>query len=262
MCGTKAVRPTGEAVFRCPNKNCPAQIEERLIHFAHKNALDIDGMGPKLCKQLLAKKLVNLPSDLFKLKAEDFASLPRMGEKSAGNLLSSVDKARTASLWRFIHGLSIRHVGERVSQILADHYKSLENLSNATLESLTVINDVGPEVAKSVVNFFQSPLNTEFLHDLMSGDLGINPTLEASPKESGLSGKRFVLTGTLPTLSRAEAKARIIAKGGRVLSSVSRETDYVVLGEAAGKKLTEAQKLNIPTISEEELLALLEKDND
>jgi DNA ligase (NAD+) len=258
VCDTKAVRGEGEAVYRCPNKNCPAQIEERLIHFAHKNALDIEGLGPKLSKQLLSENLIKKPSDLFRLTKDVLKKIPRLGDKSADNLMASIDKARKADLWRFIHALSIRHVGERVSQLLADHYKSLKKLSEASEESLVAINEVGPEVAKSVVGFFQSPLNAAFIEDMLGDSLGISPTVGEAPKEGSVSGKKFVLTGTLPTLSRAEASARITAKGGRVLSSVSKETDYVVLGEAAGKKLEQAKKLGVATISEEELLKLLE----
>jgi DNA ligase (NAD+) len=257
VCGTAAERPEGEAVYRCPNKNCPAQIEERLIHFAHKNALDIEGLGPKLAKQLLSENLIKNPSDLFRLTKDVLKRIPRLGDKSADNLMASIDKARKAELWRFIHALSIRHVGERVSRLLADHYKSLKKLSEATTESLISISDVGPEVAGSVVGFFQSPLNAAFIEDMLGDSLGISPTLKEAPKEGSVSGKKFVLTGTLPNLSRAEASARIVAKGGRVLSSVSKETDYVVLGDAAGKKLEQAKKLGVATIGEEELLKLL-----
>ncbi|MDR2404939.1 MAG: NAD-dependent DNA ligase LigA [Deltaproteobacteria bacterium] len=257
VCGTLAVKPEGEAIYRCPNKNCPAQIEERLIHFASKNALDIDGLGPKLAKLLLSENLVKLPTDIFRLKDRDLSLLPRFGEKSAANLLKSIDKARTASLWRFIHALSIRHVGEVAARTLADHFKSLKTLMDAKTEELTSLSDVGPEVAKSIADFFQSPLNQEFIHDLVDGGLGIQPTVDTPPKEGGLRSKRFVLTGTLPTLSRSEAKARIIAKGGKVLSSVSKDTDFVVAGEAAGQKLALAHKLGISVIDEDKLLELL-----
>ncbi|MDR1657216.1 MAG: NAD-dependent DNA ligase LigA [Deltaproteobacteria bacterium] len=258
VCGTEAVRKLDEAVSRCPNPSCPAQIEARLIHFAHKGALDIEGLGQKVAALLLSKELVGQPSDLFRLTLTKLQALPRFGSKSAANLIAAIDKARTKNLWRFINGLSIRHVGERSSQILAGHFKSLKALSEATREQLLSLNDIGPEVAQSVLDFFQSPLNQSFISDLIGQELGVKPTFEEPLASGGLSGQRFVLTGTLSGMTRAEAKARIIAKGGRVLSAVSRETDFVVAGEAAGSKLTEAKKLGIPTLDEKGLLALLD----
>jgi DNA ligase (NAD+) len=257
VCGTRAERPEGEAVSRCPNKNCPAQIEARLIHFGAKGALDVDGMGPKLAKALLESGLVKIPTDIFRLDHASLEALPRLGEKSADNLLRSIEKAKTQSLWRFINALSIRHAGERVSQILAEHFKSLKELSEADIPRLTAINDIGPEAARNIYDFFRSPLNRQFLSDLMDGSLGIKPQLEAPASGGSLSGLRFVLTGTLPTLTRAEAKSRIMAAGGRVLSSVSRETDWVVAGEAAGQKLAQAEKLGVKVTDEAGLLKML-----
>ncbi|MDR2302888.1 MAG: NAD-dependent DNA ligase LigA [Deltaproteobacteria bacterium] len=256
ICGTPSVRKEGEAVSRCPNRSCPAQIEARLIHFAHKNALDIDGLGQKVAAQLLSNNLVKLPTDLFKLTVQDLKSLPRFGEKSALKLIEGIDQARTKALWRFVNALSIRHVGERVSQVLADNFDSLAALSSATNDQLQAINDIGPEVAKSLLDFFQSPLNHHFLADLMDPAL-VNPTKTPPQAEGNLSDKRFVLTGTLKSMTRAEAKARVQAKGGRVLSAVSKETDYVVAGEASGSKLTNAQKLNLTILDEEAFLKLL-----
>ncbi|MDR2368902.1 MAG: NAD-dependent DNA ligase LigA [Deltaproteobacteria bacterium] len=258
VCGTEAVRKPGEAVSRCPNRSCPAQIEARLIHFAHKNALDIDGLGQKAAAMLLANGLVRLPSDLFRLTAEDLRSLPRFGDKSAAKLIEAINEARTKSLWRFINALSIRHVGERVSQILASRFDSLSALSEATMDQLQALNDIGPEVAKSVLDYFQSPLNHNFLQALMDDSLvSPSPSETEIPAEGSLSGKRFVLTGTLKTMTRAEAKARIAAKGGRVLSSVSKETDYVVAGEAAGSKLTNARSLGLTVLDEEAFIKTL-----
>jgi DNA ligase (NAD+) len=257
-CGTASVRPAGEAVRRCPNSSCPAQIEQRLVHFAGKTALDVDGMGPKLAKALLDAKLVRIPSDIFRLRRDDLEGLPRMGEKSAANLLESIGKARTAPLWRYIHGLSIRHVGERVSQILAERFRSLEDLSAASESELSLLNDVGPEVASSVVVFFRSPLNEEFLRDLTGGELGVAPSAEAFPSAGALSGKRLVLTGTLSGMTRAEAKARIQAAGGRVLSAVTGDTDYLVAGENTGRnKTAAAAERGVAVRGEEEFLRLL-----
>jgi DNA ligase (NAD+) len=257
VCGTKAVRKPGEAVIRCLNKACPAQIEARLIHFAHKNALDIEGLGQKVAEMLLSNDLVRQPSDVFKLNMAKLRALPRFGEKSASNLLSAIDKARTQSLWRFINALSIRHVGERSSQILAEHFNSLKALSEATKEQLLALNDIGPEVAQSALDFFQSPLNHNFLADLMDESL-VQPSADAPSAVGDLAGKRFVLTGTLDNMTRAEAKARIIAKGGRVLSDVSKETDYLVAGEAPGSKLTNAEKLGVTVIDKAAFVRMLD----
>jgi DNA ligase (NAD+) len=258
VCGTEAARRPGEVVARCPNPACPAQIEARLIHFAHKNCLDIEGLGRKVAVMLLDEDLVRQPSDLFRLELATLEALPRFGAKSAANLVAAIDRARAKSLWRFINGLSIRHVGERSSQILAAHFGSLKALSEAAADELLAIDDIGPEVARSVVDFFQSPLNHSFLADLMGPELGVSPTVEAPAATSGgLAGKRLVLTGTLPNLTRAEAKARVTAAGGRVLSAVSKETDYVVAGDAAGSKLEAARKLGVPVIDEKALLELL-----
>ena len=258
VCGSPSTRKPGEAVARCLNPSCEAQIQARLIHFAHKSALDIEGLGEKAAELLLSENLVKQPTDLFRLKLEDLETLPRFGKKSAANLIEAVAKARTKSLWRFINGLSIRHVGERSSQILASHFKSLKALSEASMDELVSLSDIGPEVAQSVLDFFQSPLNHSFLADLLEGELGIEPSVELPAQGGKLEGKRFVLTGTLPTLTRAEAKARIAAQGGRVLSAVSKETDYVVAGDAAGSKLDNARKLGISVIDEKAFLDLIE----
>ncbi|MDR2198424.1 MAG: NAD-dependent DNA ligase LigA [Deltaproteobacteria bacterium] len=260
ICGTPAARQEIETIHRCPNKNCPAQIEARLIHFASKGALDVDGLGPKLAGLLLQKKLVKFPTDIFRLKAEDLQNLPHLGAKSAANILESVDKARTKSLWRFINALSIRHVGERVSQILASHFKSLKRLKEASIQEIVSLNDVGPEAACAVAEFFSSPLNREFVDDLLDGSLGINPATDDDFQSGRLAKLKFVLTGSLPTLSRAEAKSRVQAAGGRVLSEVSRDTDYVVAGEKPGKKLARAKELGIKAIDEEALLKMLSNE--
>ncbi|MDR1080646.1 MAG: NAD-dependent DNA ligase LigA [Deltaproteobacteria bacterium] len=263
VCGTPSVRPAGGAVRRCPNRSCPAQIEQRLIHFAGKNALDIEGMGPKLAKMLLEAGLVRLPTDIFRLKGEDLEKLPRMGEKSAANLLESIDKARTAPLWRYIHGLSIRHVGERVSQILAGRYGSLEELSRAPEPELMTLNDVGFEAASAVSAFFSSPLNAEFLADLTGSELGVAPGPETASEGGTLSGKRLVITGTLTGLTRAEAKARITAAGGRVLSAVTNDTDYLVAGEKTGRSKTlAAAEKGVKVIGEDELVRMLSGEQE
>ncbi|MDL2259845.1 NAD-dependent DNA ligase LigA [Deltaproteobacteria bacterium OttesenSCG-928-K17] len=257
-CGTKAVRREGEAARRCPNPWCPAQVRERFYHFGGKSALNIVGLGSSLVDLLISEKLVTLPTDLYRLSLEQLKVLPRFGEKSAQNLLASINDSRTAPLWRFIHALGIRHVGERTSQTLADHFDSLSALASATEEELVTLNDIGPEVAASVIEYFASPLNEKFLADLTGPDLGLAPAqTEKAADDAPLSGRKFVLTGALSSLTRAEAKARISALGGQVMSSVSRETNYVVAGEAAGSKLAKAEELAVPVLTEEDFIRFL-----
>jgi len=258
-CGARTVRREGEAARRCPNPWCPAQARERFRHFVGQTALDITGLGEKLVEQLLLAGLVKIPTDVFRLTLADLLALPRFAEKSALNLLAALEKARTAPLWRFIHALGVRHVGERTSRTLAENFPSLAALRQATAEELTSLNDVGPEVAASLEEFFHNPLNEKFLADLTGEELGLSPQ-PPDPAESRpgpWSGKKFVLTGTLVRFTRAEAKARLTALGATVLSAVSRETDYVVAGEAAGSKLAKARELGLAILDEEEFERLL-----
>lgn len=262
VCETPVVRREGEAAVRCPNPWCPAQVRERFYHFGGKNALNIMGLGDSLVDRLLAEKLVKIPTDLYRLSLDELKVLPRYGEKSAQNFLDELEKSKTAPLWRFIHALGIRHVGERTSQVLAERFPSLEALGRASEEDLTRINDVGPEVAAAIAEFFHNPLNADFLADLTGGELGLAPSTDEPGADSGpkpLAGKKFVLTGTLASFTRAEAKARLAALGGQVMSAVSRETDYVVAGEAAGSKLAKAEQLGLKVLSEDGFAKLLEE---
>jgi DNA ligase (NAD+) len=258
ICAAPLERRPGEAAWRCPNPWCPAQVQERFYHFGSQNALDITGLGEKLVAQLLAAGLVRIPTDLFRLTLADLTALPRLGEKSARNFLAALEKAKTAPLWRFIHALGVRHVGERTSQTLAGRFSSLAALGQARAEELTSLSDVGPEVAASLEEFFKNPRNERFLADLTNGELGLSPRPPdpAESRPSPWSGKKFVLTGTLARFTRAEAKARLAALGAMVLSSVSRETDYVVAGEAAGSKLDRARDLGVTILSEDEFEGL------
>jgi DNA ligase (NAD+) len=259
VCASPLERRPGEAAWRCPNPWCPAQVQEKFYHFGSRQALDITGLGEKLVARLLAAGLVRIPTDLFRLTLADLAALPRFGEKSARNLLAALEKARTASLWRFIHAMCIRHVGENTSRILARRFPSLAALSQARAEEWTILDEIGPEVAASLEEFFQNPGNERFLADLADGALGLTPR-PPDPAESRSGpwyGKKFVLTGTLVRFTRAEAKARLTALGATVLSSVSRETDFVVAGEAAGSKLARARELGVEIMSEEEFEGLL-----
>jgi DNA ligase (NAD+) len=259
ICGAVAVRRADEVARRCPNPWCPAQIRERFLHFAGKNALDIAGLGDKLVDLLLSADLVRIPTDLYRLSPVDLERLPRLGKKSALNLAAALEKSKIAPLWRFIHALGIRHVGERTSQILADRFPSLAALSQAPEEELTALNEIGPEVAGALLDYFRDPLNEKFLADLTGDELGIRPAPPETAPGSLLAGRKFVLTGSLTSFTRAEAKARLAALGAQVLSAVSQETDYVVAGEAAGGKLTRALELSIPILSEAEFLKLIQE---
>ncbi|MDR2935524.1 MAG: NAD-dependent DNA ligase LigA [Candidatus Adiutrix sp.] len=253
VCGTPLERRPGEAAWRCVNPWCPAQVQEKFYHFGSRNALDITGLGEKLVAQLLAAGLVRIPTDLFRLTLADLTALPRIAEKSARNFLAALEKARTAPLWRFIHALGVRHVGESTSRTLAERFSSLADLRQARAEELTGLNDIGPEVAASLEEFFRNPRNERFLADLTGGELGLapRPPDPAETRPGPWSGKKFVLTGALVRFTRAEAKARLTALGATVLSSVSRETDYVVAGEAAGSKLAKARELGVNILNEE-----------
>lgn len=260
VCHTQSVRREGEAARRCPNPWCPAQMRERFYHFGGKNALNIIGLGDKLVDVLISDKLVKLPTDLYRLTMDQLKILPRFGDKSARNLLGSIEQSKTAPLWRFIHALGIRHVGERTSQVLAERFSSIAALGEAGEEELTSLNDVGREVAMAVREFFQNPLNHAFLADLTGPDLGLAPTLEvaAAGADAPLNGLKFVLTGTLNNFTRAEAKTRLAGLGAQVMSSVSQETDYVVAGEAAGSKLAKAGELGVPVLFEDDLALLFD----
>lgn len=256
-CHTLSVRREGEAARRCPNPWCSAQVRERFYHFGGKNALNIVGLGNNLVDRLLSSGLVKIPTDLYRLGLDDLKTLPRLGEKSARNLLHSLEVSRSAPLWRFIHAIGIRHVGERTSRALAEHFADLGELGLATEEELLNINDIGPEVAQSILYFFKNPLNKEFLAALSDPALGLTPSREeAAGPDAPLAGLKFVLTGSLGAYTRAEAKARIIALGGQVMSAVSRETDFVVAGEAAGSKLRQAESLGLRVLNEAEFAAL------
>jgi len=259
VCGTEALRRPGEAAWRCPNPWCPAQVRERFYHFGGKNALNIIGLGDKLVDLLLSEGLVKIPTDLYRLSLDDLKVLPRFGEKSALNLLAALEQSKTAPLWRFIHALGIRHVGERTSQVLAERFPSLPRLGQATEEELTAINDIGPEVAASLAEFFHNPLNEKFLADLTGDELGLRPSASEPSAGPGapLSDLKFVLTGALSGFTRAEAKARLLALGAQVMSSISKETDFLVAGEAAGSKLAKAASLGITILDEEALHKLL-----
>jgi DNA ligase (NAD+) len=258
-CDAKVVREEGGAATRCPNRACPAKLKNRLLHLASRGALDVDGLGEKLVDQLLETGLVKELPDLFELRAETLAELPRMGEKSAANLVEALSAAKQTTLPRLLVALGIPEVGPSVAELLAARFGDLDPLLEADAEALEQIEGVGPVIAQKVADFFADARHRAEISRLR--ELGVRwpktkPRATAA-REGPLTGKTFVLTGTLPTLSRSEAGERIEAAGGKVTGSVSKKTDYVVAGEAAGSKLAKAQELGVAVIDEAGLLALL-----
>lgn len=256
-CHTKVVREEGEAAIYCPNIECPAQLMRNLIHFASRNAMDIDGMGPAVLEGLVNAGWVHSPADLYDLTEEQIASLERMGKKSASNLMNALKKSKQNDLSKVIFALGIPEVGEKTAAELASAFGSMEKLSWATLEQLTALDGFGEVVAQNIVNFFLEERNRVQIERLAKA--GVN--MESTKVKAGdtFEGKTFVLTGTLPTLKRNEAKELIESLGGKVSSSVSKKTDYVVAGEEAGSKLTKANELGITILTEEQLLQMCQK---
>ena len=260
VCDTAVYRPEGEAVTRCPNAACAAQLKERLLHYGARRAMDIDGFGEAVVEQLVDRKLVVDFADLYRLDVPTLAGLERLAEKSASNLVAALDRSRKQGLARLLFGLGIRHAGERVAAILAEHYRTIEALAQAPAEELAEINDIGPVIAESVHQFFAQSENLRTIERLRNAGVVLEQaesTGVASNVAQSLTGKIFVLTGTLPTLTRNQARDLIVAAGGRVTSSVTRKTDYVVAGEAAGSKFKQAERLSIPILEESDLIALL-----
>lgn len=262
VCNTQAERAEGEVAVRCPNAHCPAKLKNRLLHLAGRGALDVDGLGEKLVEALIDTGKLNSLPDLFELAADDISPLPRMGEKSAQNLVAAIERARQTTLPRLLIALGIPEVGEDTAELLAGHFGDLAPLAEADRESLEAIDGIGPVIAAQVEEYFKTPENRETLARLER--LGVRWPKRAAQKGGGdagalpLSGKTFVLTGALPSLSRSEAKARIQDAGGKVAGSVSKKTDYVVAGEAAGSKLQRAGELGVEVIDEAGLDALLQ----
>jgi DNA ligase (NAD+) len=254
VCGTKVVRTEGEVDYFCVNANCPAKLRETILHFASRGVMNIDGMGEALVNQLTDRGLVKNVADIYKLTEEDLLSLERMGEKSAQNVLREIEASKKLPLERVIYGLGIRFVGERTAQFLAEHLGSMDALMNAGEEELQQVNEVGPRIAQSIVEFFQEPRNRELAERLRKAGL----TFRGTKKERGtkLAGKTFVLTGTL-NLPRDQVKKTIEDAGGRVSGSVSKKTDYVIAGADAGSKLDKAKELGISVIGEKDLDDLL-----
>ncbi|MFC5523428.1 NAD-dependent DNA ligase LigA [Polaromonas jejuensis] len=258
VCGSAAVREEGEADHRCTGGLfCAAQRKEAILHYAHRRAVEIEGLGDKLVEQLVDANVIRTLPDLYKLGLTALASLDRMADKSANNLLEALEKSKQTTLPRFLFGLGIRHVGEATAKELARHFGKLDAIMDATEEQLLEVSDVGPIVAQSIRTFFEQPHNREVVEQLRACGVTWEEGEPAARAPRPLSGKTFVITGTLPTLSRDEAKDRVEAAGGKVAGSVSKKTDYVVAGAEAGSKLVKAQELGVAIIDEAALLALL-----
>ncbi len=259
ICGSAVEREEGEAVARCSGSlSCAAQLKGALLHFASRRAMDVDGLGEKIVDQLIEGKLVRSPADLYKLTVQQFADLERLGEKSAKNLVSALEKSKKTTLARFLYALGIRDVGEATATALANHFASIEALQEADEAAIQEVPDVGPVVAAHVHTFFQQPHNREVIQALR--DAGVHwPAQQrrAAAAEGPLTGKTFVLTGTLESMSRDQAGDRITALGGKVTGSVSKKTSYVVAGAEAGSKLTKAQELGVEVLDEAAFLQML-----
>jgi DNA ligase (NAD+) len=261
-CGSEAARTVGgdggtAAVWRCVNPDCPAQIRGRIEHWCSRGAMDIEGGGEALSAQLAKNGLVQNVADLYALKLDQLLSLDRMGKKSAQNFLDALTASKERELWRLIFGLGILHVGAGTAKALARRFPSLDAIREATEEQLTATEDIGGVIAESIRQWFELPAHVELIERLRAAGLNLNSMAAATPQSTSVSGKTFVLTGTLPGLSREEATAKIEAAGGKVSGSVSKKTDFVVAGEEAGSKLDKARQLGIPILDEGGLLKLL-----
>lgn len=258
VCGTAAVRYDDEAALRCPNTECPAQQYRNIIHFASKGAMNIDGMGPAVISALLDKKLIETAADIYSLRAEDIAGLDRMGEKSAQNLISAIEESKNAPLDRVIFALGIRNIGAAAAKLLCAKFGSIDAIMNASAAEIAEIDGFGGVMSENAEKAFREPHFIHLINRLK--EAGVKMEYESDVKDDRFAGKTFVLTGTLPTLKRDEAKKIIESFGGKASSSVSKKTDYVLAGEDAGSKLTKAQELGITIISEEEFLSMTRAD--
>ena len=260
VCGAKVFRPEGEVVSRCNSLTCPAQIKERIRHFASRNAMDIEGLGPAIIDQLVEKGLIKDISDLYFLERDDLISLERMAEKSADNLLDAIEKSKKKSLPNLIYGLGIRYVGVHTAEVITRYYPTLDKFKKANLEKLIEINEIGPKIAESIILFFKEKESLAIIERVRSTGLNFGQEEEKIREEKEvqmLAGKQFVLTGTLKDFTRTQAKEIISELGGRVTGSVSKKTDYVVAGEDPGSKYQKAQELGVPIINGEEFKKMI-----
>ena len=255
-CNSKVYKEDGEAVVRCTNTDCPAQLMRHLVHFVSRDAMDIEGLGPAVIEQLIDRGLVKSFADLYRLQAVDVAALERMGEKSALNLITALEKSKDNELYRLVFALGIRHIGQKAAKLLCEKFGTVEDIFSATVEQVLEIEGFGDVMAESVVEYFSLEETKTLINSLK--ELGVKMKSSAPVKAGGIfEGKTFVLTGTLPTYKRSEAAKIIEVNGGKTSSSVSKKTDYVLAGEEAGSKLTKAQSLGVTVITEEEFKNML-----
>ena len=260
VCGAHVARDEDGAAIRCTGAECPAQLLRNLTHFASRDAMDIEGLGPAVVEGLVKAGLVRTPGDLYRLEAQSVAQLERMGQKSAENLIAAIEKSKSRDLSRLLFAFGIRQVGQKAAKVLAARFGTLDRLSQATVEELTAVDDIGEITARSLAEWLHSDQAEHLIASLKGA--GVNTASQAQPVDDRLAGKTFVLTGTLEHFSRAEAGARIEALGGKVSSSVSRKTSYVVAGEEAGSKLDKSNALGITVLSEAEFLQMLSDGTD
>lgn len=254
-CGEFVERPEGEVAIRCFNPDCPSQLCRSIIHFVSRTAMNIDNLGESVVEQFIENGLIKSAADLYYLKKEDIASLDRLGEKSAQNIIDAIEKSKSSGLEKLLCGLGIRHIGEKAAQSLAARFGDIEKIMNATADELCEVDDIGKESAESVVRFFAGEHAKILIERLV--EAGVSVESKEKPLGDSLAGKTIVVTGTLPTLKRAEAEALIRLHGGSASGSVSKKTDYVLCGTDAGSKLTKAQNLGIPIINEKEFLSMI-----
>ena len=258
VCGGEVFREEGEAVRRCLSQTCPAKLKESLLHWASRKAMKIDGLGDRLVDQLVEKNLVRDIADLYRLEKQSLQDLERMGPKSAENLAKEIDASRSLEFWRLLFGIGIRHVGERTAQILARHFGSIERLEHASPEELEQVHEIGPKLAESIYRFLRQPENHALIERLRNAGLPMKSDAVEEPQLAPVfAGKTFVLTGTLDTMTREEATALIAERGGRVSTSVSKKTDFVLAGRDAGSKLQKAQDLGVRILDERQFSAML-----
>lgn len=256
FCNSPVVREKDDAAIRCINLSCPAQLLRSIIHFASRNAMNIEGLGEALCETFLNEGLIKDASDIYKLQKSDIASLPKMGEKSAGNLISAIEKSKQNDLWQLIFGLGIRNIGQKAAKILAKTFESMDNIMYASIDELESIEGFGSIMSESVYSFFKNEKNLQLINELKESGVNMQ-NQQQSDANGNLSGLTFVITGTLPTLSREEASKMVESSGGKVSSSVSKKTSYLLAGEKAGSKLKKAQDAGIPVLTEQEFLKML-----
>jgi DNA ligase (NAD+) len=258
VCGGEVFREEGEAVRRCISQTCPAKLKESLLHWASRKAMKIDGLGERIVDQLVAKDYVHDVADLYSLTKDVLKGLERLGPKSAENLMREIDASRSLEFWRLLFGIGIRHVGERTAQILAKQFGSVERLEQVSKDELEQVHEIGPKLAESVYQFFRLPENRALIESLRVAGLPMKTDDVEQPRvEQVFAGKTFVLTGTMDVMTREEATARIVERGGRVSSSVSKKTHFVVAGRDAGSKLDKARQLEVPILDEAQFRAML-----